>query len=90
MSDHDMQGTKASAPLRKEDCKNKDVVDVRDRECGDTGDDAEQDFSHLHGRHVAHFRSSLMITMISSTISKMPTIVQIHIGPIIINSLSLC
>ena len=31
MSDHDMQGTKASAPLRKEDCKNKDVVDVRDR-----------------------------------------------------------
>ena len=32
----------------------------------------------------AHFRSSLMITMISSTINKTPTVIQIHIGHIII------
>ena len=31
-----------------------------------------------------HFRSSLMITMISSTINKTPTVIQIHIGHIII------
>ena len=35
----------------------------------------------------AHSRSSFMITMISSTINKTPTVVQIHIGHIIINSL---
>src|SRR5437016_2634637 len=35
----------------------------------------------------AHFRTSFMITMIRSTISKTPTVVQIHIGHIIINSL---